>query len=110
MIELFTPILMTFLAQEALPEPAYVTAAPVPSVLGLATLGGRYAVQLGEGCDRVVPGVNVILYESPDEPWLRVVDPFSGVLTEVCAVTHRQHVSDVPCATNAAGACDVAFS
>jgi hypothetical protein len=97
-------------AQEPLPQAAYVTAAPVPAVLGLATLNGRFAIRLEPGCESIVPGVNVLLVETPGDPWLQVVEPVHGVLPESCRVLHRQLMSDVPCGTNLDGACDVAFS
>jgi hypothetical protein len=41
---------------------AYVTADPASSAwMVLATLDGRYAIQLGDGCDGVVEGVNVLV-------------------------------------------------
>jgi hypothetical protein len=97
-------------AQDVPPQTAYITGAPVPEFLGLATLGGRYAIELGTDCEAVVPGVNVIVSETPDQPLLQVVDPIAGVQPQRCAINHRQHMSDVQCATNVAGACDVTFS
>jgi hypothetical protein len=88
-------------------QTGYVTGAPLRDWLGLATTGGRDAVQLGDGCAGVVPGVNVVLDQAGD---LQVVDPVTGLNPEVCAVVFRRHISDVPCATNPAGLCDVAFS
>jgi hypothetical protein len=85
----------------------YVTGAPVPQWLGLATLDGRDAIQLGDGCANVVPGVNVVL---DDDGALQVVDPVKGVESDTCEVVQRVHVSDVPCATSRLGVCDVAFS
>jgi hypothetical protein len=86
---------------------AYVTGAPVPLWLGLATLEGRDAIQLGDGCAEVVPGVNVLLDGHGN---LQVVDPITGVQPMACEVRQRVHVSDVPCATSRLGVCDVAFS
>jgi hypothetical protein len=86
---------------------AYVTGAPVPEWLGLATLQGRDAIQLGEGCADVVPGVNVVM---DDDGALQVVDPIHGVEPTACAVLQRVHVSDVPCAKSGLGVCDVAYS
>jgi hypothetical protein len=85
----------------------YVTGAPVPNWLGLATPEGRDAVQLADGCDSMSPGTNVIVY---DDGALQALDPIRGPVAQVCAVVQRVHMSDVPCAQNAAGACDVAFS
>jgi len=85
----------------------YLTSAPIPEWLGLATLGGRDAIQLGDGCLNVVPGVNVLLDDGRE---LQVVDPIKGVQPTTCAVVQRIHMSDVPCATSQLGVCDVAFS
>jgi hypothetical protein len=85
----------------------YVTGAPVPEWLGLATLTGRDAIQLGEGCADVVPGVNVIMDGDGE---LHVMDPINGLRPSGCEVVSRIHVSDVPCATGRMGVCDVAFS
>jgi hypothetical protein len=84
-----------------------MTGTPLPDWLGLATTSGRDAVQLGDGCAGVLPGVNVVVEDSGH---LQVIDPVRGVEPNVCEVNSRTHISDVPCATNAAGACDVAFS
>jgi hypothetical protein len=85
----------------------YVTNAPVPRWLGLATLGGRDAIQLGDGCATVVPGVNVLIEDNGE---LQVVDPIKGVQPTACVVVNRIHMSDTPCATSQVGVCDVAFS
>ncbi len=85
----------------------YVTGAPVPNWLGLATLGGRDAILLGDGCGDVVPGVNVLVDE---DGALQIVDPVRGVQADMCTLVQRVHMSDAPCAQNGAGVCDVAFS
>ena len=85
----------------------YVTGAPVPNWLGLATLAGRDAIQLGDGCQGVVPGVNVLV---DADGALQVVDPVRGVQTGMCTLVQRVHMSDAPCAQNGVGVCDVAFS
>jgi hypothetical protein len=96
------------LLSQASPEAnGYVTSAPVPEWLGLATLGGRDAIQLGDGCADVAPGVNVMLDEAGE---LRVIDPITGLEPSECVVVNRMHMSDVPCATSRLGVCDVAFS
>jgi hypothetical protein len=99
-------VLLVFL-QAAPGAYAYVTGAPVPEWLGLATLGGRDAIQLGEGCADVVPGVNVVV---DDDGALQVIDPVRGMGPLLCEVVNRVHMSDVPCATSRQGVCDVAFS
>ncbi len=90
------------------PDPnGYVTGSPVTDWLGLATSAGRDAIQLGDGCTGVVPGVNVVQDEAGD---LQIVDPIRGIQPDRCVIINRLHMSDVPCARNAAGACDVTFS
>jgi hypothetical protein len=87
-------------------QSGYLTGAPVPDWVGLATPGGRDAIMLGEGCETAAPGVNVVMLDSDH---VQVVDPFLGVLPVPCTLARRMHMSDVPCAHNPAGACDVAF-
>jgi hypothetical protein len=94
-------------AQSAPDQYAYITAAPIPDWLGLATSSGRDAIQLGDGCAGVLPGVNVIQVEADE---VQVVDPLRGLQPETCTILQRLHMSDVPCATNTSGACDIAFS
>jgi hypothetical protein len=99
---------LVLVSQVAAPDAyGYVTGAPVPEWLGLATLGGRDAIQLGDGCADVVPGVNVVLDDNGE---LQVVDPIHGVGATPCEVLQRVHMSDVPCATSRTGVCDVAYS
>jgi hypothetical protein len=88
-------------------QSGYVTGAPAPDWLGLATLGGRDAIQLGDNCGGVAPGLNVIVDDAGE---LQIVDPLRVPQPGVCQVLNAVHVSDVPCATNPAGECDVAFS
>jgi hypothetical protein len=80
----------------------YVTGAPVPNWLGLATLAGRDAIQLSEGCSAVVPGLNVVV---DDGGGLQVVGQ-----RDACTIVSDIHIDDTPCATNPAGVCDVAYS
>ncbi len=75
----------------------YVTGAPVTQWLGLATLDGCDAIQLGDGCANVVPGVNVVRHDGGE---LEVVDPIEGVAPDTCPVLEQVHISDVPCATS----------
>jgi hypothetical protein len=98
-----TPCVLIVLAVAA----AYVTGAPVPNWLGLATSDGRDAIQLGDGCLGLTPGVNVLV---DDDGSLRAVDPVTGPAPQSCVVVQRVHVSDMPCAQNPAGVCDVSFS
>ncbi len=85
----------------------YITGAPVPNWLGLATPAGRDAIQLAAGCAAVTHGVNVVVL---DDSALQPVDPITGPAPQVCTIVQRVHVSDVPCALNPAGECDVAYS
>lgn len=101
-------VLQANVAAQLLPQQSgYVTGAPMRDWLGLATIGGRDAVQLSDGCTAIAPGVNVLVDDAGD---LQVIDPITGLQPDICVISSRQHVSDVPCATNPAGACDVAFS
>ena len=90
-----------------LPEQSgYLTGAPVPDWIGLATTGGRDAVMLGNGCDAAVPGMNVVVL---DADHLQLVDPLAGAVPGACTLARRVHMSDVPCARNPAESCDVAY-
>ena len=84
----------------------YLTGAPVTDWLGLATVGGRDAVVLGNGCEAAAPGAKVVVL---DEGHVLVVDAFAKFEPAVCTLARRVHMSDVPCARNPAGECDVAF-
>jgi hypothetical protein len=98
-------------AQEG-PQQAYVTADPGRSDrVGLATQDGRYALVLGDGCDQVVPGVNVLM--STDDAGgllLQVVDPILGVQDQAYSVLDQERVGDTPCGKNPAGQCDVGWA
>ena len=85
----------------------YITAAPVPNWLGLATLDGRDAIQLAEECNVIGPGVNVLVF---DDGAVQAIDPIQGPAPVLCTIVQRIRMSDTPCAQNASGACDVAFS
>jgi len=54
------------------PQVAYTTADPNdPERLGLATLSGRYSIQLSDRCSGVGLGQNVVIYPYLDiPPWL----------------------------------------
>ena len=84
----------------------YLTGAPVPDWLGLATSDGRDAVVLGDGCETAMPGMNVVILDSDH---VQVVDPLTGPWPGTCTLARRVHMSDVPCARNPMGMCDVAF-
>jgi len=87
-------------------QSGYLTGAPVPDWLGLATVGGRDAIVLGGGCDAAAPGMNVVIL---DADHVQVVDALAGPLPGACTLARRMHMSDVPCARDTAGLCDVAF-
>jgi hypothetical protein len=87
-------------------ESGYLTGAPVPDMLGLATADGRHAIVLADGCETAAPGMNVMIL---DDDHVQVVDPLAGPLPGVCTLATRMRMSEVPCARNAEGLCDVAF-
>ena len=90
----------------ALDQSGYLTGAPVPDWLGLATASGRDAVVLGDGCSAATPGTNVVLLDSDH---VQIVDALTGPVPGACVVIRRVRMSDVPCARNPVGLCDVAF-
>jgi hypothetical protein len=94
------------LFSSALEQSGYLTGAPVPDWLGLATAGGRDAVVLGDGCQAAAPGSNVVIL---DANHVQILDPLTGPLPGACTLSRRLRMSDVPCARNPAGLCDVAF-
>jgi hypothetical protein len=87
-------------------QSGYLTGAPVPDWLGLATTGGRDAIVLGDGCETATPGMNVVIL---DLDHVQLVDPLAGPQPGACTLAERMHISDVPCARNPAGLCDVSF-
>lgn len=85
---------------------AYVTADPARSDrVAVATQVGRFALMLGDGCEGVGPGVNVVI--GPES--VQVVDPLLGVQDQVCNVTIGERLSSEPCNTGPDGDCDVAY-
>ena len=105
MIGLSTAIAVVLLAT-GVEQSGYLTGAPVPDWLALATAVGRDAIVLGDGCDVAIPGMNVLMLDSDH---VQLVDPLAGPLPGTCRLARRVHMSDVPCAHNPAGLCDVAF-
>ena len=105
MIGLSTAIAVVLLAA-GVDQSGYLTGAPVPDWLALATAVGRDAVVLGDGCDVATPGMNILMLDSDH---VQLVDPLAGPLPGACRLARRVHMSDVPCAQNPVGQCDVAF-
>jgi hypothetical protein len=87
-------------------QSGYLTGAPVPDWLGLATAAGRDAIVLGDGCGAAAPGMNVVILDSDH---VQVVDPLTGPSPGACTLVARVHMSDLPCTRDPAGLCDVAF-
>ncbi len=87
-------------------QSGYLTGAPVPDWLGLATTDGRDAIVLGEGCETAAPGMNVFIL---DFDHVQLVDPLAGPRPGACTLATRVHMSNTPCASNPVGLCDVAF-
>jgi hypothetical protein len=87
-------------------QSGYLTGAPVPNWLGLATADGRDAIVLGEACETAAPGMNVVIL---DPSHVQVVDPLAGPQPGACTLVSRKRMSEAPCARNPAGLCDVAF-
>jgi hypothetical protein len=78
---------------------AYTTADAVnPDRLGLATLAGRYMLELGDGCEGLVAGMNVELIIGSDD---------TALISPACSITIGQRMSSVPCFT-VDDVCDVA--
>lgn len=74
---------------------AYTTADPVnPERLGLATMDGRYMVELGDGCEGIAADMNVTLIGQTDDAAAITVDG-----TAICSLRIEQRMSDVPCFT-----------
>jgi hypothetical protein len=77
-----------------------------PDGLILATDNGRYTLELGYGCDGFVVDQNVEFL--PGSGGVGAIAPL-GTTDTLCNVLIAGQVSDEPCATNADGACDLAF-
>jgi hypothetical protein len=80
-----------------------------PPWLALAAPDGRYEVLLGAGCDAIGPDMNVLLERSDATNeatwWLELPGD-----DQVCTLAEWHWMGNSPCASNDAGACDVAFS
>jgi hypothetical protein len=92
-----------------MPQAAYTTADPInEDRLGLATLSGRYSVKLGERCESIGVGQNVVIYPYYNiPPWLTIASPEVHNLLDTCQVLVYGRMSNTPCFTNEAGNCDV---
>ena len=94
-------VLLAFVlfAQIFSPARAYTTADPVsPERLGLATLTGRYMVELDpQGCDYITADMNVEVTATDDT---------SALLDYTCVVWIVQQMSSTPC-FQIDGVCDV---
>ena len=74
--------------------------------LGLGLQDGTWEVWLGDGCDGVAAGQNVLVDRAS---WtLQVVDVF-GLEGGTCQVARSLQRNDVPCARNPDGVCDIGF-
>jgi hypothetical protein len=93
-----------------MPQSAYTTADPInDDRLGLATVSGRYSVKLGERCESIGVGQNVVIYPYYNiPPWLTIASPEVQDLLDTCQVLVYGRMSNTPCFTNEAGDCDVA--
>jgi hypothetical protein len=72
----------------------------------LATDTGRYVLEMGYGCNGYWIDQNVDLL--PGSGGVAAIAPL-GTTDTLCNVLIAGQVSDEPCATNADGACDLAF-
>lgn len=87
------------------PQRAYTVADPVrEGGLGLATLGGRYAISVGDGCT-VGPDTNVELAEVRGFTGIAVMR--TGPNDSWCMIRFEQQVSEIPCFWGDDGQCDI---
>jgi|SRR5579859_6148595 len=112
---LFVPVLLTAVglvasfvalpghAQVFVPPRAYTLSdASVAGQIDLATLDGRFTIELGPGCGDIVSGINVeFLPGSGGVAGIKLVGS-----DQVCNVLIDQRLSDTPCA-QIDGVCDV---
>ena len=98
-------VALALLAQTLPGLQTYTTPDPVGiGQIGLAMPNGRFVVDLGPGCDGITPGENVELDAGSGDVGSLVLE--DGTL---CNIYFVAALSDVPCATNDVGDCDVAF-
>jgi hypothetical protein len=76
--------------------------------LDLALVDGTWQVWLGNGCDGIGPGLNVLF--DRDAWTIELVDARLGVEAGTCQVRRALQRDGVGCATNPSGVCDVAWS
>jgi hypothetical protein len=74
----------------------------------LALMDGTWQVWLGDGCDGVVSGVNVLF--DRDTWTIEPVDTRVGAEAGTCQVRRALQEDAVRCATNPSGVCDIAWS
>lgn len=89
-------------------QQAYTLSDPVrPDGYGLATLGGRYSISLGDACGTsgIMPNMNV---------WIEPIPGFTGAAVLMlpdgsqCPVRFESLEAEQPCFVNDAGECDIA--
>jgi hypothetical protein len=99
-------IVETARAQES--QQAYTLADPVrPDGYGLATLGGRYSISLGDACgdSGVAQNMNVTIEPVPGFSGIAIIAPADGS-GGPCPIRFERQESDVTCFT-IDGVCDV---
>ena len=74
----------------------------------LALMDGTWQVWLGDGCDGVVPGVNVLF--DRDTWTIELVETRVGAEAGTCQVRRALQEDAVRCAMNPSGVCDVAWA
>lgn len=85
--------------------PAYTTAVLDSPEVVLVTPAGRFEIQLGLGCEDLIVGQNVELLPGSGG----VASIASPGSTYLCNVQVESRLSEDPCRTDDAGACDVRF-
>lgn len=99
-------LLAGLLLLEQAGTPAYVTDSPITDWLALATPEGRWAIQFEDSCP-IQPFVNVVVLGEPDDPDVQLV---SDDGQQTCGLAGRMKASDLPCAENRLGLCDVWYA
>jgi hypothetical protein len=76
--------------------------------LDLALIDGTWQVWLGNGCDGIVPGLNVLF--DRDAWTIELIDTRLGAEAGTCEVRRALRRDGIECATNPSGVCDVGWS